>query len=80
MQWVFAKVELGRGIVYLHGAYHGAQGEHGGRVPQRGLAVERALRVHQQHGDLREEDAGIFLITFFDIVTFLNIFHWFPRE
>lgn len=40
---------------YLHGADHGAQGEHSGRVPQRGLAVKRALRVHQQHGDLRHQ-------------------------
>lgn len=41
--------------LYLHGAYHGAQREHGGWVPQGRLAVKRALSVHEQHGDLQNE-------------------------
>lgn len=40
-------------VSYLDGADHGAEGKHGGRVPQGGLAVKGALRVHQQHRDLR---------------------------
>lgn len=51
----WAKTQVSRLLLYLHGADHGAQSEDGGRVPQRRLAVERALRVHQQHGHLGEE-------------------------
>lgn len=38
---------------YLHGADHGTEREHSSRVSQRGLAVERSLGVHQQHGHLQ---------------------------
>lgn len=44
-------------MAHLHGADHGAEGEHGGRVPQGGLAVERPLGVHQQHRHLQASRA-----------------------
>lgn len=49
------KTVLGLKVLYLHGADHGAQGEHGGGIPERGLAVKCSLRVHQQHGHLSPE-------------------------
>lgn len=52
--WSKAGSDQSRSL-YLHGAYHGAQSEHGGRIPQSGLAVERALCVHQQDSDLCDE-------------------------
>lgn len=44
---------------YLYGANHRAKGKDRGRVPQRGLAVKRALRIHQQHCDLRGRESHI---------------------
>lgn len=44
---------------HLHGAGHGAEGEHGGTVLNGGLAVKCSLSVHEEHGNLLRDTPDV---------------------
>lgn len=47
-------------LSHLNGACHCAEGEHGGRVLDGGLAVECSLSVNKEHSNLRTAAGGRF--------------------